>query len=174
MYFKRGRIYRTGQTRATTIYRLFSTGTLEEIIYQRQLQKGTLASVTVDGREDEIAKFSSDELKEAMTYKSNTQSDTKDKMGAAWGDFDGSIVSGELAESDLVTFAHLVDEEVAQKRSDKAQQSLDQGDNYASDTSEEEFDYGDESPFKATGKKRGSKTAALSDSSDSEKEAEFK
>lgn len=180
---KRGRIYRTGQKRKTTIYRLFSTGTLEEVIYQRQLQKGALASVTVDGREEGTAKFSSEELKECMTLR-NTQCDTKDKMGESWGDFDGSIVSGDssvddvvaqLAESGLLTFAHVVDEETAPKRSgEESQATPGRGDHYESDTSEEEFDYEAESPFdKTMHKKRVSNNAVVNDTSDSDEEAEF-
>jgi len=38
-----GRIYRTGQRLPCFIYRLFLAGTVEEVIFQRQLQKGNLA-----------------------------------------------------------------------------------------------------------------------------------
>jgi DNA repair and recombination RAD54-like protein len=112
-----GRIYRTGQKRRTTIFRLFSTGTLEEIIYQRQLQKGALASSTVDGREETTASFTPEELKECMTLKLNTVSDTKDKIGASWPDREESlsllIESGEAQletlRSEALSFIHIVD-----------------------------------------------------------------
>eukprot|EP00977_Amphora_coffeiformis_P007695 scaffold1690_cov182-Amphora_coffeaeformis.AAC.52 len=174
-----GRIYRTGQTRPTTIYRLFSTGTLEEIIYQRQLQKGALASVTVDGLEDGKASFSPEELKECMTLKTNTESDTKDKMGKVWPDFASALQAKEedidkatkrACESDLLTFVHFVDEDTSQKRSSgTALSSLNDtvaDGEYASDTSEEEFV---ETGHK---KRRGfaSKTTVLDDSPGSEDE----
>jgi len=41
------RIYRTDQTKSCFIYRLFTSGTVEEVVYQRQIQKGNLANLTV-------------------------------------------------------------------------------------------------------------------------------
>lgn len=150
-----GRIYRTGQKRATTIYRLFSTGTLEEIIYQRQLQKGVLASVTVDGRQGQKASFSPEELKECMTLKGNTKSDTKDKMGNSWPESDESTLANnleageptvQLLESGVLTFVHVVNEELALRTTEELQKAIqedsvpsDSEGSYSSYTSEEEF-----------------------------------
>lgn len=131
---------------------MFSTGTVEEIIYQRQQQKGALASVTVDCREDGKASFSPEELKECMALKTMTHSDTKDKMG--WPDFanaveatDGNIdeATEQVLESDMLTYVRVVDEKTSQKRSNAPVVTLSTGrvntapETYASDTSEEEF-----------------------------------
>ena len=89
-----------------------------------------------------------------MTLKTNTESDTKDKMGKAWPDFASALQANErdldesttlVFESNLLTFVHFVDEQTAQKRSNAAVLSLpndtvDMADGeYASDTSEEEY-----------------------------------
>lgn len=44
------RVWRDGQKKPVTIYRLLSTGTIEEKIFQRQIKKGELAGV-VDASE---------------------------------------------------------------------------------------------------------------------------
>ena len=83
------RIYRSGQTKPTYIYRLFTAGTMEEIVFQRQQQKGNLASVTVDGSfNDESGKFTSEELRDCFTLK-DTRCDTKIKMKSNWPEYDG-------------------------------------------------------------------------------------
>jgi DNA repair and recombination protein RAD54B len=43
------RIYHPGQTNPTAIHRIFTAGTTEDVVYQRQQHKGFLANMTVDG-----------------------------------------------------------------------------------------------------------------------------
>lgn len=42
------RIWRDGQTKPCFVYRLLTTGTLEEKVYQRQLLKSDLAAATIE------------------------------------------------------------------------------------------------------------------------------
>ena len=64
----RERAWRLGQKRAVTIYRLVTTGTIEEKIYQRQIFKTAISNrVLVDPKQKRL--FSSGELKELFTLK---------------------------------------------------------------------------------------------------------
>ena len=69
------RVYRQGQKKPCFIFRLFTTGTVEEIIYQRQfeLQKGNLAKLANDGGGKKggnaNASFSKEELRECFLLK---------------------------------------------------------------------------------------------------------
>eukprot|EP01135_Chromosphaera_perkinsii_P004147 Nk52_evm54s270 gene=Nk52_evmTU54s270 len=73
------RVWRDGQTRHVQIYRLLSTGTIEEKIYQRQITKQALKDVVADGICDE-SKFSKDELRRIFSLKEATNSDTHDLL----------------------------------------------------------------------------------------------
>lgn len=89
------RIYRQGQQKACFIYRLFTTGTIEEIILQRQMQKGNLATIAVDaqassGQKQRFGGFSEEELRDCFTLKKNCVSDTKLKLGNKWKDYERS------------------------------------------------------------------------------------
>ena len=95
-----GRVYRQGQTKPCTIYRLFSAGTVEEVIYQRQSQKNRLSTLTVDGSTSNghtsslsssknNAKFSKEELRDCFTLKMGCNCDTKVKIGSRWPDYTG-------------------------------------------------------------------------------------
>lgn len=118
-----GRVYRQGQTKPCTIYRLFSTGTLEEVIYQRQIQKGGLSSLTVDaGGTVYDAKFSKEEIKDCFTLKENCQCDTKLKVGKRWSNYNGADCIGhddppllEVARSckETLSYVHIVEEAAA-------------------------------------------------------------
>eukprot|EP00250_Pteridium_aquilinum_P000896 c11075_g3_i1 orf=35-250(+) len=48
------RIWREGQKKAVIIYRLFSTGSIEEKIYQRQMVKGEIAATVEDNVESRV------------------------------------------------------------------------------------------------------------------------
>ncbi|KRZ09755.1 DNA repair and recombination protein RAD54B [Trichinella zimbabwensis] len=75
------RIWRDGQRRACHIYRLLTTGSIEENIFQRQIRKDDIGLV-VDGNNEMKTKlkFSIDELKHLLVYQANTACATHDAM----------------------------------------------------------------------------------------------
>jgi DNA repair and recombination protein RAD54 and RAD54-like protein len=95
------RVYREGQTKPCYIYRLFTAGTVEEVIYQRQHVKGNLVNLTMDQTRGKKAKsqFSKEELKDCFTLKEDCKCDTKQKLGSAFSEYNGSE-SLELQECD--------------------------------------------------------------------------
>lgn len=72
------RIWRDGQKKEVHIYRLLSTGTIEEKIFQRQVMKQGLCTVVKDSSSN--TKFSRQELKELFTLSENSDSTTHDSM----------------------------------------------------------------------------------------------
>uniref|UniRef100_A0A8D0GWF4 RAD54 like n=1 Tax=Sphenodon punctatus TaxID=8508 RepID=A0A8D0GWF4_SPHPU len=74
------RVWRDGQKKACYIYRLLSTGTIEEKIFQRQTHKKALSSCVVDEEQDVERHFSLGELKELFILNETTASDTHDKI----------------------------------------------------------------------------------------------
>ncbi|NXD00890.1 RAD54 protein, partial [Certhia familiaris] len=74
------RVWRDGQKKMCYIYRLLSTGTIEEKIFQRQTHKKALSSCVVDEEQDVERHFSLGELKELFTLNETTTSDTHDKI----------------------------------------------------------------------------------------------
>ena len=74
-----GRIYRQGQTKECIIYRFFTSGTVDEVILQRQLLKQGLSKFAVDSSDGNDAKFSKEELAECFDLKENIACDTKVK-----------------------------------------------------------------------------------------------
>ncbi|GMH72379.1 hypothetical protein TrST_g13252 [Triparma strigata] len=82
------RTHRTGQKKTCIIYRMFTAGTVEETIYQRQLQKGNLAMNALGSSGKKTgSKLSKDELKDIFTLK-DSACDTNDKLGNEWGEYD--------------------------------------------------------------------------------------
>jgi DNA repair and recombination protein RAD54B len=104
------RVWRDGQKSACVVYRLVTTGTLEEKVYQRQRAKGDIAAVTICGADDaddatgsssknntrsllsgaagassknkkKGGQFSRDELKQVFTVRTETRCDTADVLG---------------------------------------------------------------------------------------------
>jgi len=75
------RVWRSGQLKETYIYRLFSTGTLEEKIFQRQTFKSDLAEQLVAAEEDmtDMTEFAVKELKKIFIYNKNTDCDTLER-----------------------------------------------------------------------------------------------
>ncbi|XP_032884692.1 DNA repair and recombination protein RAD54-like isoform X2 [Amblyraja radiata] len=74
------RIWRDGQKKTCYIYRLLSTGTIEEKIFQRQTHKKALSSCVVDEEQDVERHFSLGELKDLFTLNESTASDTHDRL----------------------------------------------------------------------------------------------
>ncbi|KAM3620036.1 uncharacterized protein V6R79_017352 [Siganus canaliculatus] len=74
------RVWRDGQKKTCYIYRLLSTGTIEEKILQRQAHKKALSSCVIDEEQDVERHFSLGELKELFTLNEETTSDTHDKF----------------------------------------------------------------------------------------------
>lgn len=64
------------------IYRMLSTGTMEEKIFQRQVHKKALSSCVVDNEEDVERHFSINELRDLFTLNETTKSDTHDRSVA--------------------------------------------------------------------------------------------
>ncbi|CAG2216528.1 RAD54B [Mytilus edulis] len=57
------RVWRDGQMKKVYIYRLLSTGTIEEKIYQRQISKQSLSGAVMDSKSKNDVQFSLDDLK---------------------------------------------------------------------------------------------------------------
>ncbi|XP_063684196.1 DNA repair and recombination protein RAD54-like isoform X1 [Bolinopsis microptera] len=74
------RVWRDGQKKPVFIYRLLTTGTIEEKIFQRQTHKKSLSSAVVDCEENVERHFSLSELRELFNLKTDTLSDTHDKL----------------------------------------------------------------------------------------------
>jgi len=72
------RIWRDGQRKTAHIYRLLTTGTIEEKIFQRQVFKQKLSGTVVDARESTPAHFTKAELKDLFTLREDTDCDTHD------------------------------------------------------------------------------------------------
>ncbi|KAF8371752.1 hypothetical protein PRIPAC_78181 [Pristionchus pacificus] len=82
------RIWRDGQPRACHIYRLVTTGTIDEKILQRQIKKTGLAAIvnvveSLNGQTDTLS-FRDEDLKDIFTFK-ETASNTHDLLECACG-----------------------------------------------------------------------------------------
>lgn len=144
------RVYRQGQTKPCFIYRMFLTGTVEEVIYQRQMQKGNLSKMANDGGSKQISSsFSNEELRDCFTLKKDCKCDTKRKLGKKWNDYDGvsSLHSQGIMDEPLIgicggdtlTFVHVVDDEEEDKAT-SASANDDGDDNEEDEVSSEEDD----------------------------------
>ncbi|XP_043495651.1 DNA repair and recombination protein RAD54B-like isoform X1 [Polistes fuscatus] len=80
------RIWRQGQKKNVYIYRLLMSGTIEEKIYQRQINKTNLSEIIVDANNLSSLKLSVNELKDLFTLTLNTDSLTHDLMNCTCGD----------------------------------------------------------------------------------------
>lgn len=122
------RVWRDGQRKPCHIYRLITTGTLEEKIYQRQRAKGDIASMTVGqggatgtggvGKQlsSKNGQFSKEELRQLFTLRTDTACDTSDVLAAAGGEYsfvdvsatcDDAPLAAAVAQSGLVSFVLL-------------------------------------------------------------------
>lgn len=73
------RVWRDGQRKRCYVYRLVTTGTIEEKILQRQAHKKALSSCVVDEQEVE-RHFSLDDLRSLFLLVQTTPSDTHDRL----------------------------------------------------------------------------------------------
>ncbi len=84
------RSYRLGQSRNVVAYRLVTVGTVEEVIYRKQVFKGSLhrAAVADDGRGGRMgaAHFTPAELKEVFAFKNPFASATAQDLAAVRGE----------------------------------------------------------------------------------------
>ena len=89
------RVYRQGQKKPCYIYRMFTSGTVEEVVYQRQTQKQNLSTLTVDGKgsSKKSAGFTKEELQDCFTLKADCSCDTKRKVGSKWSEYEGPNLS---------------------------------------------------------------------------------
>jgi SNF2 family DNA or RNA helicase len=148
------RIYREGQKKPCFIYRLFTSGSVEEVIYQRQLKKEGLSALVVDKDEPLKGKashsLSAEELRDCFTLK-ECACDTSIKVGN-WPDYNGvdslqnchdkALVA--VASSDnfitSLAFVHTVGETTHKPRKKRAEVVVErQGD----ESSDEEFEFVD-------------------------------
>lgn len=74
------RVWRDGQKKPCFVYRLLSTGTIEEKIFQRQAHKKALSSTVVDNEEDVARHFSRADLRDLFKLEKDTISDTHDRF----------------------------------------------------------------------------------------------
>ncbi|RNE97085.1 putative DNA repair and recombination protein RAD54 [Trypanosoma rangeli] len=75
-----GRVWRDGQKKRVFIYRMLSTGSIEEKIYQRQVSKQGLSANVVDMQSDSKQHFTLEELRSLFCYRGDTPSDTHDLL----------------------------------------------------------------------------------------------
>ncbi|MDP2435180.1 MAG: DEAD/DEAH box helicase [archaeon] len=74
------RIWRDGQPKVAWIYRLLTTGTIDEKIFQRQVAKDALAQSIIDDRVTS-KRFTKEDLKDLFSFNQAVVSDTHDLMG---------------------------------------------------------------------------------------------
>ena len=75
-----GRVWRDGQKKTVYIYRLLSTGTIEEKIFMRQVSKQGLSNNIVDANMESKQHFTLDDLRTLFTYNTSTRSETHDLL----------------------------------------------------------------------------------------------
>ncbi|XP_041962952.1 DNA repair and recombination protein RAD54B isoform X1 [Alosa sapidissima] len=76
------RVWRDGQRKTVHIYRLLTTGTIEERIYQRQVCKQGLSGAVVDlGKGADHISFSSEDLRDLFTFETKTTCLTHQLLG---------------------------------------------------------------------------------------------
>ncbi|ESP03752.1 hypothetical protein LOTGIDRAFT_110407, partial [Lottia gigantea] len=70
------RVWRDGQKKKVHIYRLLTTGTIEEKVYQRQISKQGLSGAVIDLRNKSDVQFSREDLKDLFSLNESTLCDT--------------------------------------------------------------------------------------------------
>ncbi|EFX87055.1 RAD54B meiotic recombination protein, partial [Daphnia pulex] len=95
------RIWREGQKRTVQIYRLLTTGTIEEKIFQRQILKQGLSGAIVDARDSTQGHFTREELKDLFTLREDTDCDTHDLISCQCTQKGVSPIPPELDDYDF-------------------------------------------------------------------------
>ena len=67
------RVWRDGQKKKVHIYRLLTTGTIEEKVYQRQICKQGLSGSVIDAREKKESQFSLEDLRVSLNIYRHVQ-----------------------------------------------------------------------------------------------------
>eukprot|EP00922_Rhytidocystis_sp_ex-Travisia-forbesii_P028155 GHVS01041328.1.p1 GENE.GHVS01041328.1~~GHVS01041328.1.p1 ORF type:complete len:927 (-),score=152.05 GHVS01041328.1:240-3020(-) len=108
------RIWREGQRKICYIYRLFSTGTIEEKIYQRQICKDGLSTMLVSEGENQLKdSLSSDLVKNLFGIHKDTDCDTHELLRCRRCPREGTsrvaeqLSDGQFDENDLLSWLHL-------------------------------------------------------------------
>jgi len=106
------RVWRDGQRQHCHVYRLITTGTIEEKIFQRQIMKRGLDSVGQANHTQ--SHFSTEELRDLFTFREDTECETHDLLQCECGG------SGVLDNTDIeqgeVRSCQLGRQEVVQKK----------------------------------------------------------
>uniref|UniRef100_A0A8C9W0J3 RAD54 homolog B n=1 Tax=Scleropages formosus TaxID=113540 RepID=A0A8C9W0J3_SCLFO len=113
------RVWRDGQRKTVHIYRLLTTGTIEEKIYQRQVSKQGLSGAVVDSsKRAEHSSFPAEELKDLFTLHEGSECVTHDLLGCCctgdgsapgWAPVSSSCrtsTQGHLTMSELMQWRH--------------------------------------------------------------------
>ncbi|XP_052818560.1 DNA repair and recombination protein RAD54B-like isoform X1 [Mya arenaria] len=81
------RVWRDGQRHAVHIYRLLTTGSIEEKVYQRQISKQGLSGAVMDARDKgkSDVQFSLKDLRDLFTINLTTDCDTHDLLSCECG-----------------------------------------------------------------------------------------
>eukprot|EP01063_Lacrimia_lanifica_P035548 TRINITY_DN6804_c0_g1_i1.p1 TRINITY_DN6804_c0_g1~~TRINITY_DN6804_c0_g1_i1.p1 ORF type:complete len:1079 (+),score=461.67 TRINITY_DN6804_c0_g1_i1:49-3285(+) len=75
-----GRVWRDGQRKKVFIYRLLTTGSIEEKVYQRQVSKQGLSANVMDATDKSKQHFTNNDLKSLFTLKTDTVCETHDLL----------------------------------------------------------------------------------------------
>ncbi|BDA44096.1 DNA repair and recombination protein RAD54B [Coccomyxa sp. Obi] len=95
------RIWRDGQTKPCTIYRLLTTGTIDEKMYQRQLMKGELADTMEQGSKQKGPSFTREELRALFSLNTDTSCETAVIMQGSANAQDWQDVKDSLEDAPL-------------------------------------------------------------------------
>ena len=122
------RIWRDGQQKTCHIYRLLTTGLIDEKMFQRQLYKdnvvGFVGHTKAPASKSKPGSFSRDELKKLFQVNEGTACDTRDMLAAsdeqaatAWVDQAPTTTDGPLLaaiNAGIVSFVHIQPAAVAE------------------------------------------------------------
>ncbi|KAL4240145.1 DNA repair and recombination protein rad54b [Mactra antiquata] len=74
------RVWRDGQKNIVHIYRLLTTGSIEEKVYQRQISKQGLSGAIMDTRDTSDVQFSTEDLRDLFSINLHTRCETHDLL----------------------------------------------------------------------------------------------